>query len=177
MSGSPFLPSFLSIVCHLAFSPRLRIVEPVHVVDQFVGLGSKRDRLDVQVCEALVGWVDDEGLRFEGHELGRQPRAEHLPIERLPRFQMVVIVRIFEINNGCVGFDLANVEEHLVDFFVGVGVRATQIVTLPNGFLHFEAVGDGKGHICDINRLHLVGHPLNLPIHSVEHLHLHAPLR
>ena len=141
-----------------------------------MSLRAKRNRFDVQISESLVRGIHNERLTFEGHELGGEPSTEHLAVEGLPGLEMIIIVGVLKVYDGGVRLDLTNVKEHFVDFFVGVGVRTTKVVTLSNGLLHFETVGRCERHICHIDRLHLVLHALNLPIHSVEHLHLHAPL-
>jgi len=57
------------------------IVEPVNIVDEFVGLSTEADRLDVQIFEAQVFRVHDQILRLNSHEFGLEPGAEHLAIE------------------------------------------------------------------------------------------------
>ena len=89
---------------------------------------------------------------------------------------MLVIVGILELNGGGVRFNLANVEEHVVDLLVSVGVRAAELVCFSDGLFHLEAVEDGQGDIVAEHRLHLGVHAFNLPQHPVEHLHVHAPL-
>lgn len=123
------------------------VVEPVNLLNQFVSLGSETDGCDVQVFEALVLGVHDELLRFDGHEFGRQPGAEHLSVERLEPFVMVVLISHLEGHDRGVGLDLSNIEELLVNFLVGVSVRATKVVRLANGLLHLEAVHDSKCNI------------------------------
>ena len=54
----------------------MRIVEPVDVVDEFMGLCTKTDWFDVQVIKACVLRIDDKVLRLDGHELWIEPGAE-----------------------------------------------------------------------------------------------------
>jgi len=89
---------------------------------------------------------------------------------------VVVLVGHLKWHGGSVWLDVSVVEEHLVDFLVGVGVWTAQIVGLTDGFLHLQAVHDGEGNITHVDWLNLGIHALNLPVHSVEHLHVHAPL-
>lgn len=51
----------------------------------------------------------------------------------------------------------------------------TEIVGLSYCFFHFQTVHDCKRNISDINWLYFGVHSFNLPVHSVEHFHLHAP--
>ena len=80
------------------------------------------------------------------------------------------------MNHGSVGFNLRDVEEHFVDLLVVVDVRASQVVALAFSFFHFEAVHNCKGDIGDKHWLYLCIHAVDLPVHAVEHLHVHAPL-
>ena len=89
---------------------------------------------------------------------------------------MVVIVSVFKRNSGHVGLDLADLEEHLVDFLIVIGVRTSQVVALSSGFFHLEAVDNGEGDIVHEDGLNFSVHTFDLPKHSVEHLHVHTPL-
>ena len=140
-----------------------------------MGFGSKADWLDVKILEALAAWLNDQVLRLDCHELWVKPRAEHLLVERLSPVQVLVIVSILQGNGSHVGFDLRDIEEHVVDLLIVVSVGSTKLVSLSNSLIHFEGVHDSEGHIVDKNRLHVGVHALNLPHHTVKHLHVHAP--
>jgi hypothetical protein len=140
-----------------------------------VCLRAEADWFDVQISEAFVLRVADKFLRLDGHKLRVEPRSEHLTVEGLVPAVVVVLVGILEFDGGGIGFDLGYVEEHFVNFLVGVGVGASQIVRLSDCLLHFEAVHDSKRYIGDIDGLYQRIHSFNLPVHSVEHFHLHAP--
>lgn len=73
----------------------------------------------------------------------------------------MVIVCLLKWHSGDIGFDLTNIEEHVVDLFVGVGMRTAQVVALADSFLHLEAVVNGKRDIIVENRLHLAFHALD----------------
>lgn len=90
-----------------------------------MGLGAKADRFNVQIGKAFVLRIADQLLGFDGHKFRVEPRSEHLPIERLIPAIVVVLVGIFEFNCCGVGFNLSDIEEHLVDFLVGVDVGTT----------------------------------------------------
>ena len=53
---------------------------------------------------------------------------------------------------------------------------AAELVGLPNGLLHLEAVENSESNIINEDRLDLAIHSLNEPVHAVEQFHLHAPL-
>ena len=89
---------------------------------------------------------------------------------------MIVLICILKLNNCSIWLDLSNIKEHFVDLLVVVGVGSTKVIALPDGFFHLQAVNNTKCNISYINWLYLCIHTVNLPIHSVEHLHLHAPL-
>ena len=137
---------------------------------------TKADWFYVKIGEALILGVADKFLRFNCHKLRVEPCSKHLSVERLPPAIMIVFISVFKFNCCCVWFDLSNVEEHFVDFLVGVNVRSTKIVGLSYGFLHFKTVHDCKGDISNVDRLHFGIHSLNLPVHTIKHFHLHAPL-
>ncbi len=140
-------------------------------------LGAETDWFDVQISESFVLRVTDQLLRLNCHKLWVEPCSEHLAVERLVPAVMIVFVCVFKFDCCGVGFNLSDVEKHFVDLLVGVGVRTAQIVGLPNSFFHFETVHDCQCHIGDVNRLYLRVHSVNLPVHAVEHFHLHAPFR
>ena len=165
-----------SVVGIFALGLSVGIVEPVDVVDELVGLCTEADGFDVQVSETRVFRIDQEILRLNGHEFRVEPCAEHLAVEGLPPLHVMVIVCLLKWHSGNIGFDLTNIEEHVVDLFVGVGMRTAQVVALANSFLHLEAVVNGKRDVIVENRLHLAFHALDLPKHPIEHLHVHAPL-
>ncbi len=152
------------------------IVEPVDIVDELVGLCSKADGLDVQVVETEAVWAHSQVLRLNCHELWVEPRPEHLSVERLPPLHVVIVVGVLKLHGGHVGLDLANFEEHVVDFIVGVSVRSAKLVGLSDSLFHLERVHDGKGDIVAEDGLALALHAFDLPKHPVEHLHVHAPL-
>jgi hypothetical protein len=104
----------------------MRIVQPIDLVDKLVGFGTEADRRDVQVFKAFIKRVDDKLLRLDSHELRVQPGAEQLSVEGL--VPVVILVGQLERNRRGVGLDLSDVEEHLVDLLVGVGVGTAQIV-------------------------------------------------
>lgn len=165
-----------SVVRIFALGLSVGIVEPVDVVDELVGLCTEADGFDVQVREAEVLRIDAQVLRLDGHELWVEPCAEHLAVEGLPPLHVMIIVCLLKWHSCDIGFDLTNVEEHVVDLFVGVSMRTTQVVALADSFLHLEAVVNGKRDVIVENRLHLAFHALDLPKHPIEHLHVHAPL-
>jgi hypothetical protein len=140
-----------------------------------VALLAEGDRLNVQVCEALCLRVNNEVLRFSCHELWEEPCAEQLTVERLPPFVMIVLKSILILDYSSVRLYSSRVEELFVDFLIGVDMGTTELVSLPNSFFHFQAVEDGKSNIINEDRLDLAIHAFDEPIHSVEHLHLHAP--
>ena len=88
---------------------------------------------------------------------------------------MIVFISIFKFDNRCIWFDLSNIKEHFINFLVSVSVWSTQIVSLSFSFLHFKAVKNSKSNVSNINGLNLCIHTINLPVHSVEHFHLHTP--
>ena len=152
-----------SVVGIFALGHSVCIVEPIDVVDELVGLCTEADRFDVQVREAKVVRVDAEILRLDSHELRVQPCAEHLAVEGLPPFHVMVIHCLLKWHSRDIRFDLTNIEEHVVDLLVGVSMRTAQVVALADGFLHLEAVVNGKRDVIVENRLHLAFHALNLP--------------
>ena len=164
------------MIGRLALGDRVRVVEPVDIIDELVCLRSEANWLDVQRVETKVVRVHAQILRLDREELGRQPRAEPLPVERLVPGHVVVVIGVLERHRGYIWLDLANVEEHLVDLLVSVRMRTAQIVALTNALFHLQAVKDGKSDIICENRLHIRVHALNLPHQSIEHLHVHAPL-
>ena len=70
------------------------VVEPVDIVDKFVGFRSKADRLDMQICEPFILWVDHEVLGFDCHELWVEPHPEELSVERLPPFIVIILISV-----------------------------------------------------------------------------------
>lgn len=89
---------------------------------------------------------------------------------------MVILVCVFKFYGCGVWLDLSDVEEHFVDFLVRVDVWATKIVGLSNRFLHFKAVHDCECNVSNVYGLYFSIHSFDLPVHTVKHLHLHAPL-
>ena len=165
-----------SLVGRLALGDCVRVVKPVDVVDELVRLCTEANRFDVQVGEAEVVRVHAQVLRLDSEELGRQPRAEPLAVERLIPGHVVVVIGVLERHSRHIRLDLANVEEHLVDLLVSVRMRPTQVVALTDCLFTLQAIKDGKSNISCEDRLHIGIHALNLPHQSVEHLHVHAPL-
>lgn len=93
-----------------------------------MGFGTEADRRDVQVFKAFIKRVDNQLLRLDSHELRVQPGAEQLSVEGLVPAVVVILVGQLEGNRRSVGLDLSDIEEHLVDLLVGVGVGTAQIV-------------------------------------------------
>ena len=124
-SATLFVCLPVSVVCVIAPVGGVRIVKPVDIVHEFVSLCSKADGLDVQVLKAEAVWAHSQVLRLNGQELWVQPCTEHLTVEGLPPLHMMVVVRILQLNCGDVGFDLADVEEHVIDLVVSVRVGST----------------------------------------------------
>ena len=89
---------------------------------------------------------------------------------------MVVLVGVLKFDSGGVRLDLGDIEEHFVDFLVGVNMWAAEVVGLSNSLFHLQAVHNSKCNISDIHWLYFGVHSFNLPVHAVEHFHLHAPL-
>jgi len=88
----------------------------------------------------------------------------------------MIVVRVFELHSSYVWLDLADVEEHIVDFVIVVRVGAAKIVTFSYRLFHLEAIEDGKCNIVHKDRLYIGVHALDLPKHAIEHFHVHAPL-
>lgn len=154
----------------------MSIVQPVDLVDELVSFGTETDRCDVEIFEAHVIGVDEQLLGLDSHELGVQPGTEQLSVEGLVPPVVVVLVSLLEGHSCCVGLDLSDVEEHLVDLLVSVSVRTTEIVRLADSLLHLDAVHDCEGNISNVDRLNFSVHTFDLPVHPVEHLHVHTPL-
>jgi len=114
-----------SVVCSVALGAGVSIVQPVDIVDEFVGFGTETDWLDVQVLKTLAAWLSDQVLRLNGHELWVEPRAEHLAVERLGPVHVLVVIHVLHGHSCHVWLDLGDVEEHLVDFLVVVSVGTT----------------------------------------------------
>jgi len=152
------------------------VVKPVYVIDKVVCFCSEADRFDVEVFESKTTRASCEVLRLNGHEFRIEPRSEHLLVEGLPPKHLLVVISFLERHSCHVRFDLADVEEHIVNLFVGVNVWTTQIIRLSNRFFHLKAVKYGERHIIRVHRLTKPLHSLNLPKHSVKHFHVHAPL-
>ena len=139
-------------------------------------LVSERDWLDAQLLEAFVLWVHHQILRLKGHELGSQPRLEELLVRRgVPRV-LLVSVGVLILDSNRVWLDFSQTEELLVDVFIGVDVRASQVVTLAHRFLRLDAVVDGESNIICKDRLNFSISSFYDEVHPVEELHLHAPL-
>ena len=68
------------------------VIEPVDIVDKFMSLRTKADWLDMQVIESEVLRIGHQVLRLDSHELGSEPGAEPLAIERLVPGHVVVVV-------------------------------------------------------------------------------------
>ena len=153
----------------------MSIVKPVNFLDEFVCFGAETDWFDVQVSKAFVLRVADELLGLDGHELGVKPSSEHLAVERLVPAVMIVLVCVLQLHRGGVGLNLSDVEEHFVNFLVGVGMGTAQIIGLSDCLLHFQTVHNGKRHIGNVDWLYQCVHSFYLPVHTVEHFHLHAP--
>jgi len=62
-----------------------------------------------------------------------------------------------------------------VNLLVSVLVRTSKIVRLANSLFHFKTVHSSKGNIRGVNWGDLSVHAINLPVHTIEHLHLHHP--
>lgn len=154
----------------------MSVVKPVDFLNKFVGFCTKANWLDMEISEALVLRIANQLLCFNCHELGVKPSSKHLSIERLIPSVMIVFVSLFKFDCCSVWFDLSDIEEHLVYFLISVCVRSTEVVRLSDCFFHLNAVHNCKCDISDVNGLYLCVHAFNLPIHSVEHFDLHAPL-
>ena len=89
---------------------------------------------------------------------------------------MVVLVDIFKFHHCRVRLYLSNIEKHLIDLTVGVSVGTSQVIGLADSLFHFEAIDNSKSYIIDEHWLDLTVHAINYKVHSVEHLHHHAPL-
>ena len=114
----------------------MRVIQPVDFVNQFVSLRPKADWRDVQVLEPLVSGIHNQFLRLNRHKFRVKPRPEHLAIEGLPPLIVLVFVGIFESYSRSIGLDLSNIEKHLVNFLIGVGVRAAEVIGLADSLLH-----------------------------------------
>ena len=75
------------------------VIEPVDIVDIFVHLLTKTNRLDVKIFEAFIGWIANEILSLYSHELRSKPCSEELPVEGLPELIMIVLISVFKLNN------------------------------------------------------------------------------
>lgn len=120
----------------------MRVVQPVNFLDELVGFRAETDRCDVQILKALRVWICNQFLSFNRHELRGQPSAEELAIKRLPPRVMVVFKCLFKRNCSRVWLDLRKIEEHLVDFLIGVRVWSSQVIGLADCLLHLQAVHD-----------------------------------
>lgn len=154
----------------------MTIVEPVDIIYQFVCFSTKCYWFNVQVCKTFVLWVANEILVFKSHHFRIQPGSEELSVETLPPFVVVIFICVFEFDQVRVRLDLCDFEKHLVNFFVAVGVWTSKVIGLTDTFLHFNCVKNGKGDVLAEHWLDLGIHPIDYPVHSVEHLHLHTPL-
>ena len=140
-----------------------------------MGLRTEADWLDVQILKTHAAGAHQQVLRLNRHELRVEPGTEHLAVEGLEPVHVLVVVCVLKGYRRHVRFDLADVKEHLIDFLVLVSVWASELVRLADSLLHLDAVHDGESNIVGEHRLDLAVHTLNLPHHSVEHLHVHAP--
>ena len=165
-----------SLVGRLALSYIVSVVKPVDFLNQLVSLGAETDRFYVEISEAFVQGVTNQFLGFSCHELRIEPSSKHLSVERLPPVIMVVLVSVLKFNGSGVWFDLGDIKEHLVYLLVSVDVWATKVVGLSNSFFHLQTVHDCECDISNVHGLHFGIHSFDLPVHAVEHLHLHAPL-
>lgn len=154
----------------------LRVVHPVDVLHIIVRSLSKAHRLDVQIIESLVLRVHYQVLSFYCHELWHQPCSEQMAIESLNLHVVVVLISIFQFYKSCVGFDACKIEELFVDFLISISVRATEVVALTYCLIHLQALNHCQSDIVNKDWLDLRVHAFNLPVHPVEHLHLHTPL-
>ena len=139
-------------------------------------LVSEADWPDTEFGKALVVRVYDQVLVLQRHELGSKPGLHKFLVGRdNPRVRLVP-VRVLKLNPDAVGFDLGQSEELLIDVLIRVSVRSTQIVDLAHALLHLNCIEHSEGDVVREARLHFSVGAFDDEIHSVEHLHLHAPL-
>ena len=164
-----------SVVCWLLLSNILRIVEPIDVVNIFLNLLAKANGLDIKIFKAFILGVDNEILGLCCHELWEEPCTEKLSVEWLPPFVVIIFVNIFKLYNSCVRLNSCLVKELFVYLFIGISVRATEIITLANCLFHLKAIEDCESNVIYKYRLNTAIHTFSEPVHAIEHLHLHTP--
>lgn len=137
---------------------------------------SEADWPDSEFGKALIVRVDDQVLVLQSHELGSKPGLHKFPVWRdNPRVRLVPI-GVLELDFDAVGLDFRQSEELFIDVLIRVSVRTSQIVGLADALLHLNCIEHGESDIIREAGLHFSVGTLNDEVHSVEHLHLHAPL-
>ena len=141
-----------------------------------VGFMAKAYRFDSKMLKSKILRVTNKVLRFNCHEFGVEPLFEDLLDRRLIPLILLILICLFQRNNNRVWFYFCKVKEMFVNFFVSVNMRTSEIVCFPNSFFSFNTIVNCKSHIIGHNWLDLAIHAFDHEVHSVEHLHLHAPL-